>query len=153
MTHLTKHKSTAYRAIEEGLLDLSAVNEGLITIERDGTFKDTEKLTALLTALDARAATRRAELRAKGGAAADEGLDIQLDEALSSYRAASTDYYAASLALEACAKMLPLASDAHLGSLVDALEEQMETSSDYLAATAGGIERLLGASPGAERQQ
>jgi hypothetical protein len=137
MTTLTKHKSRIYSDNEEGLLDLSAVTEGLITIERDGTFKDTEKLAALLTALDAKAATRRAELRA-------DGLDIQLDSALSSFRAATTDYHVASLALEACAKMLPLASDAQLSSLVDAIEEQLETSSDYLVATAGTLERLLG---------
>jgi hypothetical protein len=31
----------AIRHTEEGYLDLSAVNEGLITIERDGSFKDT----------------------------------------------------------------------------------------------------------------
>jgi hypothetical protein len=66
---LTKHKSRISSDTEEGLLDLSAVTEGWITIERDGSFKDTEKLTALLTALDAKAATRRAELKA-------EGLDI-----------------------------------------------------------------------------
>ena len=71
---LTKHKSRISSDTEEGLLDLSAVTEGWITIERDGSFKDTEKLTALLTALDAKAATPRAELKA-------EGLDIQLDPA------------------------------------------------------------------------
>ena len=136
MTHLTKHKSRAYNDIEEGLLDLSAVNEGLITIERDGSFKDTEKLTALLTALDAKAATRRAEIRA-------EGLDIGLDPTLSSYRAASTDYHAASLSLEACAKMLPLATEAQLTGLMDAIEEQMESASAYLVATAKALEALL----------
>jgi hypothetical protein len=128
MTNLTKHKSRISSDTEEGLRDLSAVTEGWITIERDGSFKDTEKLTALLTALDAKAATRRAELKA-------EGLDIQLDPTLSSYRAAMTDYHAASLAMEACARMLPLASDAQLSSLVDAIEEQLEASSDYLVAT------------------
>jgi hypothetical protein len=128
MTNLTKHKPRIFNDTEEGLLDLSAVTEGWITIERDGSFKDTEKLTALLTALDAKAATRRAELKA-------EGLDIQLDPALSSFRAATTDYHAASLAMEACARMLPLASDAQLSSLVDAIEEQLEASSDYLVAT------------------
>ena len=138
MTTLTKHKSRITSDTEEGLLDLSAVNEGLITIERDGSFKDAPKLTALLTALDAKAAKRRAELRA-------DGLDICLDPHLASYRAATTDYYAASLAMEACAKMLPLACDAQLSSLVDQLEEQMECSADYLVATAGTIERLLGA--------
>src|SRR5580698_3842798 len=96
---LTRHKSRIFNDTEDGLLGLSAVTEGWITIERDGSFKDTEKLTALLTALDAKAATRRAELKA-------EGLDIQLDPALSSFRAATTDYHAASLAMEACARML-----------------------------------------------
>jgi hypothetical protein len=135
---LTKKKSRAASDTEEGLLDLSAVNEGLITIERDGSFKDTPKLTALLIALDAKAAKRRAELRA-------EGLDIGLDPHLSSYRAATTDYHAASLALEACAKMLPLASDAQLSNLVDSIEDQMESSSDYLVATVREIEKLLAA--------
>ena len=41
MTTLTKHKSRISSDTEEGLLDLSAVNAGLITIERDGSFKDT----------------------------------------------------------------------------------------------------------------
>jgi hypothetical protein len=144
MTNLTKHKPRISSDTEEGLLDLSAVNEGLITIERDGSFKDTEKLTALLTALDAKAATRRAELRAKGGAAADEGLDIGLDPTLSSYRAASTDYHAASLALEACAGMLPLATEAQLTGLMDSIEDQMESASAYLVATAKALEALLG---------
>ena len=31
--------------------------------------------------------------------------------------------------------MLPLASDAQLSNLVDAIEEQLEASSDYLVAT------------------
>jgi hypothetical protein len=135
---LTKKKSRAASDTEEGLLDLSAVNEGLITLERDGSFRDTPKLTALIEALDAKAAKRRAELRA-------EGLDIGLDPHLSSYRAATTDYHAASLALEACAKMLPLASDAQLSNLVDSIEDQMESSSDYLVATVREIEKLLAA--------
>jgi hypothetical protein len=136
MTNLTKHKSRISSDTEEGLLDLSAVTEGLITIERDGSFKDTEKLTALLTALDAKAAARRAELRA-------EGLDIQLDPALASYRAATTDYHAASLALEACAKMLPLASDAQLSILVDQIATEMESGADALVDAAKSITYLL----------
>jgi hypothetical protein len=143
MTTLTRNKQRITNDIEEGLLDLSAVNEGLITIERDGSFKDTEKLTALLSALEAKAATRRAEIRA-------EGLDIGLDPHLSSYRAASTDYHAASLSMEACSRMLPLATEAQLTGLMDQIEEQMEQSSDYLVVTAGTIERLLGV--GEERQ-
>jgi hypothetical protein len=69
MTNLTKHKSRAYSDIEEGLLNLSAGNEGLITLEADGSFKDTPKLTAIIEALEARAATIRTDLRL-------EGLDI-----------------------------------------------------------------------------
>jgi hypothetical protein len=44
--------------------------------------------------------------------------------------------------MEACAKMLPLASDAQLSSLVDAIEEQLEASSDYLVATAALLATL-----------
>jgi hypothetical protein len=128
----------AIRHTEEGYLDLSAVNEGLITLERDGSFKDTPKLTALITALDARAAKLRAKLRT-------EGLDIMLDPTLTTFRDASMAYHATSLTMEALAKMLPLASDAQLSNLVDSIEDQMESSSDYLVATVREIEKLLAA--------
>jgi predicted RNA-binding Zn ribbon-like protein len=135
---LTKKKSRAASDTEEGLLDLSAVNEGLITIERDGSFKDTEKLTALLNALDAHAAKLRTKLRT-------EGLDIKLDPTLTTFHDVSMAYHAASLALEACAMMLPLASDAQLSNFVDSIEDQMESSSDYLVTTVREIETLLAA--------
>jgi hypothetical protein len=41
--------------------------------------------------------------------------------------------------------MLPLASDAQLSNLVDCIEDQMESSSDYLVATVREIEKLLAA--------
>jgi hypothetical protein len=127
----------AIRHTEEGFLDLSAVNEGLITIERDGSFKDTPKLTVLITALDARAAKLRAKLRT-------EGLDIMLDPTLATLCAASTAYHATAITLEGLAEMLTIAGRIH-SNLVDSIEDQMESSSDYLVATAREIEKLLAA--------
>jgi hypothetical protein len=135
MTNLTKHKSRAYSDIEEGLLNLSAGNEGLITLEADGSFKDTPKLTAIIEALEARAATIRTDLRL-------EGLDIKLDPRLSSMRDATTAYHTASLAMEACASMLTLTHDAQLDTLAAAVEEQLESSSDALVDAAFRMDQL-----------
>jgi hypothetical protein len=127
----------AIRHTEEGYLDLSAVNEGLITIERDGSFKDTPKLTALITALDARAAKLRAKLRT-------EGLDIMLDPTLTTFRDASMAYHAASIALEGLAEMLSIA-DRIQSNLVDHIETELEAAADELVATAKEMETLLAA--------
>jgi hypothetical protein len=126
----------AIRHTEEGYLDLSAVNEGLITIERDGSFKDTPKLTVLITALDARAAKLRAKLRT-------EGLDIMLDPTLTAFRDASMAYRYTGLTMDALAEMLPIAARAQLGCLVDSIEQEMEDTSDYLVDTVREIEKLL----------
>jgi hypothetical protein len=134
---LTKKKSRAASDTEEGYLDLSAVNEGLITIERDGSLKDTPNLTALITALDARAAKLRAKLRT-------EGLDIMLDPTLTTFRDASMAYHATAITLEGLAEMLSIADRIH-SNLVDSIEDQMESSSDYLVSTAREIEKLLAA--------
>jgi hypothetical protein len=127
----------AIRHTEEGYLDLSAVNEGLITIERDGSFKDTPKLTVLITALDARAAKLRAKLRT-------EGLDIQLDPTLATFHDASMAYHATAITLEGLAEMLSIADRIH-SNLMDNIETAMEKASDDLVATMGEIEKLLAA--------
>ena len=132
---------TAARALQDtyaGYLDLSAVNEGWITIQRDGSFKDTPKLTAIIEALDARALARRAELKA-------EGLDIQLDPPSNAYHAIAMSHSFLDVQLEALAEMLRCASVGQFVSLTDAIEEQMEATSDELVATVKAIENLLAA--------
>jgi len=120
----------------EGFLDLSAVNAGLITIERSGSFKDTEKLTTIINAIDARHAYIRSKLKA-------EGLDIQLDPTLTSLSRASLAQSGNAVQMEALSEMLRWASVGQFSSLTDAIEEEMEATSDELVRIVGEMEKLL----------
>jgi hypothetical protein len=133
---LTIPVARAIRDTEEGFLDLSAVREGLITIEADGSFKDTEKLITLLNALGSQMDPLLVKLRA-------EGLDTKEASKLEDHRAAIGARHVTSLVMEGLAEMLPIAARIQCTNLVDSIEDQMESSSDYLVDTVRQIEALL----------
>jgi hypothetical protein len=108
---LTIPVARAIRDTEEGFLDLLAVREGLITIEADGSFKDTEKLTTLINALATQVDALTTKLKA-------EGLSIKEAARLEDSVAALGGHHSTGMVLEALAEMLPIASRVQLFLIV-----------------------------------